>query len=152
MEKRKKRIKELVIRLSLISIALIVFFLLITFPIDAISNFSIYKNRNEYQSGNMRATGISTDSYGSSHLFASGYIRNIKTSVYLGLEKEVQIKDYYPIWYKPDGKQSFFITKNFKFDPLKHLYYGIFEVLSIPLFLFIISKIYKYFKNTNLEF
>ncbi|UWY27740.1 hypothetical protein N4T20_18690 [Flavobacterium sp. TR2] len=62
----------------------------------------------------MIVTRIGEDSYESPHLFANGKVENIKTSIYLGLEKEVEIKNYYPILYKRDGKQSFLITKDFK--------------------------------------
>lgn len=147
----KKIIKELIRRLGLIFIVIIVFFLLVTFLLDIQSNFSIYLKRNEYRTGNMIVTRIGSDSHGSPHLFADGYINNIKTSIYLGLEKDVNIKDHYPILYKKNGKQSFLITKNFKFNPVKFLYYGILEILSIPIGTLIILKIYKYFKNDRIE-
>lgn len=152
MENRKKIINELMIRLGLIFLSIVSIFFIISFTIDVFSNFSIYLNRDEYKRGNMIANSVSADSYGSPHMFASGKVANVKTSVYLGLEKDITIENYYPILYKPDGNQSFLITKDFKFNPLKHLYYGILEILGTIFFLFIISKIYKYFKNDKLKF
>ncbi|MBL0738427.1 hypothetical protein JI750_16140 [Flavobacterium sp. GN10] len=152
MENRKKILNELMIRLGLIVITILLVFFSISFTIDIFSDFSIYLNRDEYKRGNMIVTRIGEDSYGSPHLFANGKVENIKTSIYLGLEKEVEIKNYYPILYKRDGKQSFLITKDFEFDPTKYLYYGISKIFSIVFFLFIISKIYKYFKNDKLKF
>ncbi|MDA6072758.1 hypothetical protein NJT12_24345 [Flavobacterium sp. AC] len=152
MENQKKIIREITIRLSLVVVTLVIFFFLITLTIDVISDFSIYNNRNNYTSGKMKVTRIGADSYGSPHLYANGYVENIKTSVYLGLENEVKIKDYYPILYKPDGKQSFLTTKDFKFTPINYLYSGIFKILGILFLLFLVSRIYKYFKNSKLEF
>ncbi len=151
MGDRKKIINELIIRLSLIFLTIVLVFFLISFTIDVFSNFSIYLKKDEYKYGNMRVTRIGSDSYGSPHTFASGKVENIKTSIYLGLEKEVKIKNYYPILYKPDGMQSFLITEDFKFNPLKNFYCGISEIFGIIFVLFSISKIYRYFKLKGIE-
>lgn len=151
MESKKSLIKKLVFRLCLIFIVIIIVFLLISFPIDIKSNFLIYLRRDEYKTGEMIVTRIGSDSYGSPHLFADGFINNIKTGVYLGLERDVKILKKYPILYRQDGKSSFLITKDFIFNPLKILWYGILELLSIPILVLIILKIYKYFKNDNIQ-
>lgn len=152
MENRNYLIKSLVTRLVLIFMSIIAIFLLITFPIDIFSNFSIYNEREEYKVGRLKVEDINTDSYGSSYIFADGIVDNVKTSVSLGLERDVKIQDYYEILYKPDGNNSFLITTDFKFIPLNYLYYGIIETLCIPLFLLIIFKTYKYFKNGKTDF
>ena len=95
---------------------------------------------------------INTDAYESPYLFADGYVGNINTSVYLGLEREVKIQNYYYVFYKIDGKDTFLIKKNFKFNPIKYLIYGILEILGLPFFVLILFKSYKYFKNEKLDY
>ncbi|EKT3958023.1 hypothetical protein NTJ28_002021 [Flavobacterium psychrophilum] len=151
MESKKSLVKELILRLGLILITIPISFFLITFPIDIKANFSVYSRRNEYKIGEMIVTRIGSDSYGSPHLFADGYVNNIKTGLYLGLERDVRIQKSYTILYRQDGKSSFLITKDFKFNPIRILWYGILELISIPFLLLIIFKIYKYFKNDNIQ-
>jgi hypothetical protein len=151
MENNKSLIKELVLRLGLVFIAIIIFFFLIVFPIDITSNFSTYFKRKEYKTGQMMVDNIYNDGWEDTHLSANGYVNNIKTTVYLGLERDVRIQKSYAVLYRPDGKSSFLITKDFKFNPVKILCYGILELLSIPILLLIILKIYKYLKNDNIQ-
>ena len=151
MESKKYYIKQLIIRTGLIFITITMLFFLLITPLDIASNFSIYLNRNNYKQGTMEVENIYTDSFQGVHLTASGSVNNIKTVVYLGLERDTEVNESYPILYRPDGKSSFLITKNFKFNAYKFLIYGIIKVLSIPIFVLIIFKIYKYFKNDKLK-
>lgn len=151
MDTKKKLIKKLMIRLVLIFTFIVMLFCFIAFPIDIQSNFSIYFERNQYKKGELIVENINTDAYGSPHLYADGYVNDIKTSVYLGLKRDVKIEKRYNVLYKSDGKNSFLITENFNFNPSKFLIFGILEILSIPIFLLIIFKIFKYFKNDKIK-